>query len=364
MGETYDPLPDEYVRPPGRYLIPDPRNDERFDNHFVRGSQFNPKGFVGLEAGQEVEVEMVREPGNPHHAEAMALLVGGVRIGYVGAGIAEEWQCYVIKKNEAGQGVFAHGLIENVEQPRVTIFLPWMSTLRRERAARQWEETQRLRAKQRAEAYRLRTEGKLTFGLIAAELDCSTGLASKLYREYMEGMTEAEKAAAEAERVAAEEDLRMMVLEEHERTGQSVGAIAAKIGHPVSKVREVLRAAGAPPQNTYNDAVRNDRVARCRLVGRMQAAGRTRKEIASALGVTWEVVKILLKDGKFYDAPPSDPVRLELVRKARLPELDGLGLAEAAEELGVSAVKLKAARRDRAVLQDRYGEGFVAGEED
>ncbi|RAN79344.1 hypothetical protein B5P43_15665 [Bacillus sp. SRB_336] len=439
MAEGYSPPAGEYVRPARVYRIEDPRNDESFDTHYVRGGRFHERAFKGTKDGQEVDFELVPEPGNPHDKWAVALHLNGSRIGYIGAEYAAEWQDVVVALNESGYAVMAYGVIESVNEFYARAYLPWVSwseptgppftdeccaildawaseqrgdpeggevdplpslrspgdigqlqelatfapslnwqsqtpsgglpmqliwhlqaayaVRRREKLAAQ----EALRATQQAEAYRLRVEKKLTFAAIATDLGCSPSLASKRYSEYLDAIPDVEKAAQDADRLAAEADLRMMVLEEHAR-GIRVGLIAEMVGCAPSAVRRILRAAGVDPLVGYNTAARDERLARCREACRMQEAGRTRRDIAASLGTSLDGVKTLLKDGKFFEDPSFDFERLVLARNSRSPELSGLGLEAAATVLGVTVAKLKAARRDHAVLRGLHGEALVADE--
>ena len=413
------------------------RNGGRFDTHFVRGGQFHPRAFTGTTAGQEVDFELVPEPGNPHDKWAVALHLDGIRIGYIGADYAAEWQDVVVALNRSGSAVLAKGVIEDPKEYHARAYLPWVTwneptgplftdeccaileawaseqqshssgnelnllpslrspgdverlqglavfapslnwqsqtpggglpmqliwhlqTAYEMRRRERHEAQEALRATQRADAYRLRTEERLTFASNATEIGCSSSVASKRYREYLDSIPKAEKAEIDADRLAAQADLESMVLEEHGR-GVRVGQIAEMVGCSPGVVRRILRESGVDPLVGYNTAVRDERLARCREAVHLQRAGRTRRDIATSLGVSLDGVKALLKDGKFFEDPTVDVERLELACTSRSPELSRLGLEPAAALLGVTVAKLKAARRDHAVLRGLYGEALIA----
>ncbi|MRK00949.1 hypothetical protein GEV27_05380 [Aeromicrobium sp. S22] len=69
-------------------------------------------------------------------------------------------------------------------------------------------------------------------------------------------------------------------------------------------------------RNDFNTAARRERLERCALVVRLQADGLTRAEIGQAISTSAEVVKGLLRDGKFYADPASDPPRHQSAKQA------------------------------------------------
>gem|GEM_PF-2508066 len=63
-----------------------------------------------------------------------------------------------------------------------------------------------------------------------------------------------------------------------------------------------------------------DRLARCRRAIELRAAGYTRAQMVDEMGVQLGTLKVLLRDGAFYDDPDAKPERLaraELARKAK-----------------------------------------------
>ena len=86
-------------------------------------------------------------------------------------------------------------------------------------------------------------------------------------------------------------------------------AILVETGKPLI-LDEVEMPALKNGQNAANALARAERVNRCRQAVGLQAGGATRKQIAEQLGVSALVVKSLLRDGKFYANPRSDPDRI------------------------------------------------------
>ena len=68
--------------------------------------------------------------------------------------------------------------------------------------------------------------------------------------------------------------------------------------------------------NDFNTAARRERLARCAEAARLQAQGLSRAEIGQLIGAGAVTVKALLRDGKCYANPASDPARLQLATLA------------------------------------------------
>jgi hypothetical protein len=68
------------------------------------------------------------------------------------------------------------------------------------------------------------------------------------------------------------------------------------------------------------------------------------------MGCSFETVKDMLKDAKFFENPISDRPRLERARAVGVAR-DVVELSDAAAKLGWSPKAVKAARSDAAVLQ-------------
>jgi orotate phosphoribosyltransferase-like protein len=86
------------------------------------------------------------------------------------------------------------------------------------------------------------------------------------------------------------------------------------------------------------------------LAVELQAGGLTIKQIAERFGVGGPTVTSLLRDGKFYATPSSDPQRHELVKQAAYLKSKGMNPAEVGVELKLSNVKAKESWRDAGVL--------------
>lgn len=122
----YLPPPGEYVRHQKLFRIDDPRGEDSFDTHFVRGARYHEPAFKTTHDGQELDLELVPEPGNPHDKWAVALHIAGTRIGYIGTEFASMWQDIVVAINLSGKTVVAAGLIDDAHWPSATVFLPWL----------------------------------------------------------------------------------------------------------------------------------------------------------------------------------------------------------------------------------------------
>ena len=108
--------------------------------------------------------------------------------------------------------------------------------------------------------------------------------------------------------------------------------------------------AGRNGQNEANVLARKERLDRCRRAVEMQAGGSTRREIAEHLGVSVEVVKYLLRDGKFYANPQSDPDRLKMANKAAAARRNGTTRSEFCAAARLSNAKADEVWRDADVL--------------
>jgi len=112
-------------------------------------------------------------------------------------------------------------------------------------------------------------------------------------------------------------------------------------------------AASAPiggGRNLANEQSRADRLARSRIAVELQVGGATREQIAEHLGVHVGVVGNLLRDGKFFANPSSDPARLALAEKAASARKRGLNRGSFREEAELSVGKAKECWRDVHVL--------------
>lgn len=102
--------------------------------------------------------------------------------------------------------------------------------------------------------------------------------------------------------------------------------------------------------SSVNAWERTQRTERCRLAVELQAGGLTIKQIAEQFGVGAPTVTSLLRDGKFYADPSSDPQRYELVRQAADLRSKELTPTQVGVELKLSGAKAKESWRDTGVL--------------
>lgn len=82
----------------------------------------------------------------------------------------------------------------------------------------------------------------------------------------------------------------------------------------------------------------------------LQRNGSSRGEIATALGISQDTVKSMLRDAKFYENPQSDPSRLALAREARQARDQGVTREAFQIERGITSGKSTEAWRDAAML--------------
>lgn len=218
------------------------------------------------------------------------------------------------------------------------------------------ESDELLLKQQRAEAFQLRAEDRMSFVAIAAKLGCSPGIASKRYRQHLEGLAINERNLHETLMAEGDSNFTEQVLAMYAE-GSSVGSIASSLGSSHGTVSRTLKDSGVLIIDRNAEA-RRERLERCREACRLQSQGYLRRDIAATIGVSAGTVKILLKDGKFFDAPATDSERLSNARRSRPPELSLLDAAQAARILGMTEQKLLAARKDHAMLVELYGESF------
>lgn len=103
-------------------------------------------------------------------------------------------------------------------------------------------------------------------------------------------------------------------------------------------------------RNDFNTATQRARVARCAEVVALQGAGLSRAEIAARVGTTTEGVKLLLRDGKFYADPASDPLRHETAKKAARARAERRTRADFQAQFALTTPKAQEAWRDAGVL--------------
>lgn len=117
--------------------------------------------------------------------------------------------------------------------------------------------------------------------------------------------------------------------------------------------RTLLRPNHAPkksPDTGYNTRSRDERLDRCRTAVNMQIGGHTRAVIAERLGIAPSTVKQLLKDGKFYADPTSDPWRLAAAEAAARARQDGQTKKRFTEASDLSAARAARAWGDADIL--------------
>lgn len=109
-------------------------------------------------------------------------------------------------------------------------------------------------------------------------------------------------------------------------------------------------------RNDYNATIQAERVVRCAEAVRLQIQGLTRQQIGEKLGAGAEAVKTMLRDGKFYADPTTDPQRADLARRAGQARDQRITRAEFAAETKLTAPKAAEAWRDAAVLHESPSE--------
>lgn len=102
--------------------------------------------------------------------------------------------------------------------------------------------------------------------------------------------------------------------------------------------------------NWASKALRDERLERCRRAVELQSMGKTRRQIAADLSVAHETVSHLLRDGKFFAAPETNPERVERAVTAAEAKRVGQRRAEFQSSLGLSGAKAIDAWKDADVL--------------
>jgi hypothetical protein len=103
-------------------------------------------------------------------------------------------------------------------------------------------------------------------------------------------------------------------------------------------------------RNEFNTRARRERLARCAEAVRLQQEGLSRAEIAARLAVSRDLVKQLLRDGKFYADPSTDRTRAALAEDAHTAIRSRVRLAQFAADAQLSAERARQAWRDADVL--------------
>ena len=389
---VYTPPPGEYSRPEGKYWLR--VENFNYDNHYVRGAIYHQPALVEFTSGQSLDVELVPEPGNPHDPWAVAFHVSGQRIGYLASDFADEMHEFVAGHNRRGRAVYASGEVRVRPEDGVkmaTVFLPWwpereafqvdsgvpaecdalLALLTGEVRERAMATSQnlsdqdaRLIRSKRSSAPHLVWSNRggnqipvaLRLRLIDLDMErkeeerrvraAAREVLREVKRQERAAKLEAREALLEA-REALDESIRQLA-----REGVSKAAIAARLNCSETKVRSTLQRAGLTASNA-NVASRNERLDRATQALALQKDGFTRREIAQVFDCSFETIKGLLKDAKFFQDPSSDLGRQrranQVAETHQLPKL-----ADAAAYLGWTIKAVKAARSDAAVLSRLY----------
>lgn len=117
-----------------------------------------------------------------------------------------------------------------------------------------------------------------------------------------------------------------------------------------SSARVVTEPANAARTVMTNEGLRANRTQRAKLAVQQQQRGDSREQIAATLGVSVATVKTLLRDGRFYLDPSTDPVRCDLARAAAQSRQSGQAQADFRSDQALSAAKTQEAWRDAAFL--------------
>ncbi|MFC5731547.1 MULTISPECIES: exonuclease domain-containing protein [Nocardioides] len=105
-------------------------------------------------------------------------------------------------------------------------------------------------------------------------------------------------------------------------------------------------------RNAFNGQLQQDRVARCSEAVDLQRQGLSRAEIGERMSLGAETVKTMLRDGKFYDDPTTDPARAAVAEKAATARRAGRTRSDFRSGLGLTLPKSEEAWRDAAVLHE------------
>lgn len=393
MG-SYTPPADEYVRPGGRTQL---KPKTYIDNHYVRGAGYHVENFSGHKSGDEIEFELVPEPGNPYDRWAVALHLEGKRVGYVSAEDSGLWHDVVFAYNRAGLAVYADGIVHTYGEGTngLTVLLPGFEDAERLMAdLGLFKECDAVIAALPSEA-RSRILESERYGLSAADvrllrskkhlapsLNWHKSRGSRLEDRYPTALyrrlidldrQERERIREEKQEARQEARLERERLEEEKRTalaaarevfaervlglyanGASLARMRRELGCSDRRIKSVLSVNGLNALPQQNQVAKDERLVRSQQALRLQEGGYTRNQIASKMGCSFETVKSMLKDAKFYADPWTDPERLYLVRSSKDPSMKDLGFEAAANLLQVTSAKLKSARRDFSIISDLH----------
>lgn len=108
--------------------------------------------------------------------------------------------------------------------------------------------------------------------------------------------------------------------------------------------------ADALSRTAHNTNEQTARLGRCRQAVSLQRDGLSRRQIARALGIGSETVAELLRDGKFYEDPVSNPARLAIARAAATARVRRQSKTQFREEQRLTVGKSNEAWRDASVI--------------
>lgn len=346
---------DEYRRPPGSVALVTLQEARatHVNNHVdldlrsvfwmgIRGIDYHRAALPRQLSREPVWLELVPEPHNPHDSDAVALDLDGVRIGYVGASVAYRVHPVVRYQNLDGKACFVPGVLHGWDSAYVA--LPTQSRLEqfinRAQIAREvdavWEAlpatvrdeiesanfwlnevTAAAVASARHFAPHADIPERPTHQQMPAAWDDLMREKRRVRRERRAAERLQEREAT-ARRVAGrdlERTQRDARIVELHRGGRSRTAIAHELGIASSTVTKALAAVGVHEtggMNDYSRAAQEARIERCRHALELQRSGLSRAEIALAMRLSSDTVRLLLRDGRFYESPESNRDRLDL----------------------------------------------------
>lgn len=291
-----------------------------------------------------VWLELVPEMSNPYDDTAVAVDLDCVRVGYIAAQVAARLHPAVRYQNLSGYACFVPGVVRT--DGRIRAVLPTFSTLRSliDLALIEtelWSLWNALPDDTReaitADRFVLGPEtlaGLSRFSSLAPHVDLPPEDDPSARRAHLSTFLAARKHEHDEERAAYRDEQKRATqlrierdkLERAVRDGKIIDAaadglstsqIAAELELASSTVRNVLKRAGVAGddpsgQNGYAENAQRQRMERCAEALRLQREGLTRAQIAVSLGITTETVKLLLRDGRFYEAPERYEGRLSL----------------------------------------------------
>ncbi|MEU7845906.1 hypothetical protein AB0B69_00700 [Micromonospora parva] len=140
--------------------------------------------------------------------------------------------------------------------------------------------------------------------------------------------------------------------------GEARAVPSALFGGPTDPRLERPRKPGSPAPRTTNPdanaATRAARLERCQRAVALQEEGMSRAAIAEELGMGPDAVKALLRDGKFYAAPDSDPMRRQLALDAYQARSSGMTKDQFRQARALAPPKAHECWKDADVLFERH----------